>query len=102
MLPGPMRKVLGVRKPFRDPADFRGTVLGIQSGDIPEATAKALGATFTRMPSGATLAGVDAYEQQVESIVENFYGLEAKYITANVNLWPQAMGWSSTRRRTVR
>ena len=91
VLPGAMRKVLGVRKPFRDPADFRGTVLGIQGGSVPEATAMALGATFTRMPSGAKLAGVDAFEQQVENIVGNFYGLEAKYITANVNLWPQAM-----------
>ena len=35
VLPGPMRKVLGVRKPFREPVDFRGTVLGIQGGDIP-------------------------------------------------------------------
>ncbi|KRB46351.1 hypothetical protein ASD90_11705 [Terrabacter sp. Root181] len=91
VLPGPMRKVLGVRKPFRAPADFSGTALGIQGGDIPESTAKALHATFTRMPSGASLGGVDAYEQQVENIVGNFYGLEAKYITANVNLWPQAM-----------
>ena len=66
VLPGPMRKVLGVRKPFREPVDFRGTVLGIQGGEIQEATATALGATFTRMPSGAGLAGVDAYEQQVD------------------------------------
>ncbi|TQM65066.1 TRAP transporter substrate-binding protein [Humibacillus xanthopallidus] len=91
VLPGPMRKVLGVRKPFREPADFRGTVLGIQGGDIPEATAKALGATFTRMSSGARLDGVDAYEQPAENILGGFYGLEAKYITANVNLWPQAI-----------
>ena len=91
VLPGAMRKVLGVRKPFREPADFRGAVLGIQGGSVPEATALALGATFTRMPSGAKLAGVDAFEQQLENIVGNFYGLEAKYITANVNLWPQAM-----------
>ena len=91
VLPGPMRKVLGVRKPFREPADFRGAVLGIQGGAIPEATAKALGATFTRMPSGARLALVDASEQHVENIFDNVYGLDAKYVTANVNLWPQAM-----------
>ena len=91
VLPGPMRKVLGVRKPFREPADFRGAVLGIQGGAVPEATAKALGATFTRMPSGAGLALVDAYEQHVENIFDHIYGLDAKYVTANVNLWPQAM-----------
>ncbi|MEO7448040.1 MAG: TRAP transporter substrate-binding protein DctP [Humibacillus sp.] len=91
VLPGSMRKVLGVRKPFLELADFRGAVLGIQGGDILEATARALGATFTRMPSGARLAGVDAYEQQVKNIFGNFYGLEARYVTANVNLWPQAM-----------
>jgi len=91
VLPGPMRKVLGVRKPFLERPDFRDIDLGIQGGEIPEATAIALGATFTRMSSGGNLAGVDAYEQQLENIVGNFYGLEAKYITANVNLWPQAM-----------
>ena len=91
VLPGPMRKVLGVREPFREPADFRGATLGIQGGAIPEATARALGATFTRMPSGASLTQVDAYEQHVGNIVGSFYGLEAKYLTANVNLWPQAM-----------
>ena len=91
VVPGPMRKVLGVREPFREPADFRGATLGIQGGAIPEATAAALGATFTRMPSGAKLTQVDAFEQHIGSIVGNFYGLEAKYLTANVNLWPQAM-----------
>ncbi|KRF45606.1 hypothetical protein ASH01_07250 [Terrabacter sp. Soil811] len=91
VLPGPMRKVLGVRRPFREPVDFWGADLGVQGGDIPEATAKALGATFTRMTSGVTLAGLDAYEQQVDSIFGRFYGLEAKYVTANVNLWPAAM-----------
>ena len=70
----------------------RAPTSGVQGGDIPEATAKALGATFTRMPSGASLAGLDAYEQQVDSIFGSFYGLEAKYITANVNLWPASHG----------
>ncbi|MFC7597523.1 hypothetical protein ACFQU3_19560 [Terrabacter sp. GCM10028922] len=91
VLPGPMRKVLGVRKPFLERADFRFADLGIQGGGIPEATATTLAETFTRMPSGANLAEVDAYEQQVENVVGTFYGLEAKYVTANVNLWPQAM-----------
>ncbi|TQN45118.1 TRAP-type C4-dicarboxylate transport system substrate-binding protein [Humibacillus xanthopallidus] len=91
VLPGPMRKVLGVRKPFREPEDFRRALLGIQGGEIPESTAKALGATFTRMPSGARLSAVDAYEQQVDNIFGSFYGLAAKYVTANINLWPQAM-----------
>ncbi|KRF46686.1 hypothetical protein ASG96_01205 [Terrabacter sp. Soil810] len=91
VLPGPMRKVLGVRRPFREPVDFWGAELGVQGGDIPEATAKALGATLTRMSSGASLSGLDAYEQQVDSIFGSFYGLEARYVTANLNLWPAAM-----------
>ena len=54
------------------------------------------------MPSGARLAGVDAYESHVENIVGSFYGLEAKYITANVNLWPQAMAVVLNEASTVR
>ncbi|GAB3061979.1 hypothetical protein GCM10027053_25440 [Intrasporangium mesophilum] len=91
ILPGPLRKVLGVRKPFLAPADFRGAVLGIGNGGVALRTATALGATAKPALGGDRLDGLDAFEQQVGAIFGNGYGYEAKYVTANVNPWPRAV-----------
>ena len=91
VLPGPMRKVLGISKPFREPSDFRGTTLGIQDGIVARRTAAALGATAKREPAGSDLVGLDAYEQQVAVIFGNGYGQDSRYVTANVNLWPRPL-----------
>src|SRR3712207_7072201 len=34
VLPGPMRKVLGVSRPFRTPQDFTGAVVGMQDSAL--------------------------------------------------------------------
>jgi TRAP-type C4-dicarboxylate transport system substrate-binding protein len=91
VLPGPMRKVLGITKPFRAPRDFRGTVVGMQSSALSQQSLEALGATTKAEPSGASLDGLDAYEQQLASINGNGYVAEAKYVTANLNLWPRPL-----------
>jgi hypothetical protein len=43
------------------------------------------------VPSSAELDGLDAYEQQLSSIEGNGYDAQAKYVTANVNLWPRPL-----------
>ena len=91
VLPGPMRKVLGVTKPFRAAADFRGTVVGIQDSLLTQHALEALGATTKAEPSGASLDGLDAYEQQLASINGNGYVAKAKYVTGNLNLWPRPL-----------
>ena len=91
VLPGPMRKVLGLDKPFREPGDFRGTVVGMQDSALTQATLAAQGATTKAEPSGATLDGLDAYEQQLSSIAGNGYVAQARYVTGNLNLWPRPL-----------
>ena len=91
VLPGPMRKVLGVSKPFVGPADFEGEVVGLQDSAVADASLRALGATPRPVPSGAKLDGLDAYEQQLGSIWGNSYDEGAKYVTANLNLWPRPL-----------
>jgi TRAP-type C4-dicarboxylate transport system substrate-binding protein len=91
VLPGPMRKLLGVSKPFLRPGDFAGQVVGLQDSAIAAETLGALGATPRPVPSSAKLAGLDAYEQQLGSIAGNSYDRRAKYVTANVNLWPRPL-----------
>ena len=89
VLPGPIRKVLGVTKPFATPADFTGQVVGIQASAVAERSLTALGATPKPVPGSAELTGLDAYEQQLSSIQGNHYALNAKYVTGNLNLWPR-------------
>jgi TRAP-type C4-dicarboxylate transport system substrate-binding protein len=91
VLPGPMRKLLGVSKPFVRPGDFAGQVVGLQDSAVAAATMRALGAKPRAVPSSAKLDGLDAYEQQLGSIAGNNYDERAKYVTANVNLWPRPL-----------
>ncbi len=91
VLPGPMRKVLGVSRPFVSPADFDGRVVGIQDSAVAKQTFDALGATPKPVAAQAPLDGLDAYEQQLSSIAGNSYDATAKYVTSNVNLWPRPL-----------
>jgi TRAP-type C4-dicarboxylate transport system substrate-binding protein len=91
VLPGPLRKMLGVTEPFLRPADFAGQAVGLQDGGVAASTLRALGAQPKGLPSGARLTGVDAYEQQLSSIWGNHYELVAGYVTANLNLWPRPL-----------
>ena len=88
-LPGPMRKVLGVSKPLLRPADFRGMVVGIQDSALTQRTFRALGAVPRPVAPAAALSGLDGYEQQLGSVVGNHYVDAAKYVTANLDLWPR-------------
>jgi TRAP-type C4-dicarboxylate transport system substrate-binding protein len=91
VLPGPMRKVLGVDKPFLRPADFAGAVVGMNDSALSENALRALGATPRAMVANATLDGMDGYEQQLASIVGNHYAAAAGYVTTNINLWPRPL-----------
>ena len=92
VLPGPLRKLLGVDKPFVRPADFAGTTVGMQDSGVAERTFAALGAGSLALPSGEKdLSAVDAYEQQLQSIWGNQYQQDAGYLTANLDLWPRPL-----------
>jgi TRAP-type transport system periplasmic protein len=91
VLPGPMRKLLGVARPYVAPGDFAGQVVGIQDSAVAKQTFDALGATPKPVPAEAPLDGLDAYEQQLASIAGNSYEADAKYVTSNVNLWPRPL-----------
>ena len=91
VLPGPLRKIMGISKPFLTSTDFAGAKIADQDSALTQQTLQAWGATAVPAPSGAKLTGVDGYEQQLESIDGNHYDLTAKYTTANLNLWPRPL-----------
>ncbi|MDQ6778801.1 MAG: TRAP transporter substrate-binding protein DctP [Actinomycetota bacterium] len=90
ILPGPMRKPLGV-SPLVAPADYRGKTLATSRSPVAELTLRTLGASAKAIGPGASIAGLDGIEQQVASIYGNRYDRVGKYLTSNVNLWPRPL-----------
>ena len=88
VLPGPMRKPLGV-SPLVRPEDYRGKTIAISRSRVARQTLRALGASAKDVPSGGKIDGLDGVEQQVSGIEGNHYDDVAKNLTANVNLWPR-------------
>lgn len=91
VLPGPMRKVMGVSHPFVAPADFDGAVVGTSGGRLAEQTLRVLGATPMRVPARASLDGLDGLDYQVSAIYGNEYFEGGGFVSANVNLWPRPL-----------
>jgi TRAP-type C4-dicarboxylate transport system substrate-binding protein len=89
VVPGPLRKLLGVSKPFTTPSDFIGTTIGYQDSALVGQTLTALGAAADIRKTGAALDGLDGSEQHLGSIVGNHYEEFADHVTANLNFWPR-------------
>jgi TRAP-type C4-dicarboxylate transport system substrate-binding protein len=88
ILPGPMRKPLGVSALVR-PDDYRGRTLAIAQSRVAENALRAVGATAHPIASAGEIDGLDGIEQQLDAIQGNRYDSVAKYLTTNVNLWPR-------------
>lgn len=88
ILPGPLRKPLGVSRLTR-PADYVGRTIAISDSQVARQTLQALGAATRIIARGAPISGTDGVEQQVASVEGNAYDRAAGYLTANVNLWPR-------------
>lgn len=97
VLPGPMRKALGVRRRLVTPADFRGLVFGV-TGRIAVQTLTALGADPRQMFAQESLGRLGGVDSQMSAIVGNRYDTEARYLSANLNLWPRPLVIIASRR----
>ena len=89
ILPGPMRKPLGVDRSLLRPAAFHGLRIGIQASPVASETLQALGATAVPLIPGGQIKGLNGIEQQLSSIYQSTYDAYAKYLVANVDLWPR-------------
>jgi TRAP-type C4-dicarboxylate transport system substrate-binding protein len=90
ILPGPMRKPLGVA-PLVRPVDYRGKTLAVSRSAVAELTLRTLGASTKALAPGGSIAGLDGVEQQVATIYGNRYDKVGRYLTSNVNLWPRPL-----------
>jgi len=91
VLPGPLRKPLGIIRPLLQPADYAGLKIGVQQSLVADATMRALGATPVWFPVTWPITGFGAAEEHISAIQGNQYDKVGKYLTANVNLWPRPL-----------
>ena len=90
VLPGPMRKPVGVSRELLSSNDFRSADIGISSSAVATRFFSTLGGAAS--PSsffGQSIAGLDGIESQVQAVEGNHYDGVARSMTANVNLWPR-------------
>jgi TRAP-type C4-dicarboxylate transport system substrate-binding protein len=88
VLPGPMRKPLGVA-PLVRPEDYRGKAIAMSRSRVAQQALRALGASAKEIPAGGGIQAFDGVEAQIGAIEGNGYDSVAKNLTANVNLWPR-------------
>jgi TRAP-type transport system periplasmic protein len=89
LLPGPMRRMLGVEKSYLAVSDFAGTRIGLNQSKVAAATFRALGATPVAQPVPAQLSGLDGLETSYEFIAGNRFDRRSRSATENIALWPR-------------
>jgi TRAP-type C4-dicarboxylate transport system substrate-binding protein len=89
ILPGPLRRLLGVRRSFTTPGDLRGAVVGYAKSALTADAFRALGATPRPTAPGGALDGLDGVEQQLGVIAANGYIGQSRSITVAPALWPR-------------
>jgi TRAP-type C4-dicarboxylate transport system substrate-binding protein len=91
VLPGDLRRPLGVTRPLVKPADYAGETIGTQQSAVADETMRALGATPVRFPVTAAIDRFDGVEQQISAIQGLQYDTVGKFLTANVAWWPRPL-----------
>jgi TRAP-type C4-dicarboxylate transport system substrate-binding protein len=89
VLPGTLRRPLGLARALVGPSDYRGATFGIRLGGVADATVRALGATADGYVPGS-VSDLDGAELDLTTIADNGYDRLARALTANVVLWPRA------------
>lgn len=89
VLPGRLRRPLGLSRPLVGPRDYAGATVGIRPGGVARATLHALGATAKGYVIGSLARSrFDGAELDTTTIAGNGYDVGARSLTANVVLWP--------------
>ncbi len=100
VLPGLLRKPLGISRVLLGPRGFDGAMIGIRPGGVASKTFAALGAKAVVYAPGdpAAVSRLDGAELDVDVIAGNAYDRGSRALTANVNLWPRTVTLAMNRR----
>jgi TRAP-type transport system periplasmic protein len=89
LLPGALRRPVGVTRDLLGPEDYRGALIGMRPSGAHEATMRALGARVTGLAVGEPLAGTDGSEYDLAGVDFDGYDSQARSVTVDVVLWPR-------------
>jgi TRAP-type C4-dicarboxylate transport system substrate-binding protein len=89
VLPGPLRKLVAVKRPIVEPGGLQGLRTAFSGGPATENALRTLGAEPVRIASGTQWDGWDAAEAQLGAIAGNHFEDDAHHLSSNVNLWPR-------------
>jgi TRAP-type C4-dicarboxylate transport system substrate-binding protein len=91
VVPGPMRRLLGLSRALVTVADIRGATIGIRPSGVTETTLEVLGAhPVAFIPGGPiALSSLDGVESHIDAIAGNRYDTGAVALTTNLDLWPR-------------
>lgn len=91
LLPGPLRRPLGVTRDLLGPGDYRGAVIGTRPSAVASATARALGGRSVDVAVTRSVVGLDAFDDNLDGIDNSGYDRHARSVTTDVVLWPKAV-----------
>jgi TRAP-type transport system periplasmic protein len=91
VLPGPMRRPVGLHGRLLAPGDFRGLAIGEQQSSVAAATLRALGARPVPLSVSRDEPGLDGVETSMASLQAGRFDVAGAHLSVNVDLWPRPL-----------
>src|SRR5215217_1975737 len=91
ILPGPLRRPVGVHGRLLTARDYRGLAVGEQQSRVAEATLRAVGARPVPMSVTRDEEGLDGVETATLSLQAGHFDGVGSHVSTNVNLWPRPL-----------
>jgi TRAP-type C4-dicarboxylate transport system substrate-binding protein len=90
LMPGELRKPVGVSRPLVEARDYRGARIATRLSELGLRTFRALGATGKAIVPGSDASSFDGFETDITGLQDDYDG-SPRTLAANVNLWPRAL-----------
>jgi TRAP-type C4-dicarboxylate transport system substrate-binding protein len=91
VLPGPLRRPLGLHGRLVDPHDFAGLAIGEQQSRVAIDTLRALGAHPVELPVAGVADGLDGVETSMAAVEAGRYDKPSSHLAENVIFWPRPL-----------
>ena len=88
ILPGALRRPLGIVRPLLSVSDYRGARIGIRSSLLTEETLHALGATSVVLLPDSNVSGLDGVEAHLDTL-DSSYPIRGATVTGNIAFEPR-------------
>jgi TRAP-type C4-dicarboxylate transport system substrate-binding protein len=91
LLPGELRRPLGVSRSLVGASDYRGATIATRLSVLGVRTFRALGAVGEAVVPGSDVSSFDGAELGLDGLYGDDYGGPPRTLAANVSLWPRAL-----------